>query len=405
MRAALIINKKRKNMKNPFTKTREPKVMLDAKQTQKNFYLSSYIHSIGEANWSRRDYRKFADEGYIKNVVAHQCIKMLAVSAASVRIKLGFEDGVYDLLQHPLGRLLTFPNPVCGETEFLESMFSYQLISGNAYVLALAPQDSAPVELHLLRPDRMSVVAGRDGLPRGYRYKISDQKSKDYSAAEVLHLKFFHPLDDWYGLSPIEAAAYSIDQHNQAGAWNQALLQNGARPSGALVVKGGDGNPTTLSEDQYHRLKSQIDEQFSGADNSGRPLLLEGGLEWREMSLKPKDMDFMEMKHSSARDIALAFGVPPQLLGIPGDNTYSNMVEARVAFWEQTVIPLVDRFLDALNLWLVPKYGQNLRLFADLETVPALAPRREAMWERVKNADFLSDAEKRKLTGVEEELK
>ncbi|WP_458694298.1 phage portal protein [Wolbachia endosymbiont (group A) of Andrena hattorfiana] len=165
-------------------------------------------------------------------------------------------------------------------------------------------------------------------------------------------------MNDWYGLSPIEAAAYSIDQYNQAGAWNQAMLQNGARPSGAIVVKSAkDGSGGSLSQEQYQRLKEQINDHYSGSVNAGRPILLEGGLEWKEMSLSPRDMDFIESKHSSARDIALAFGVPPQLLGIPGDNTYSKLVEARL-------IPLgTDGFTNARKYYLSPEFLANTKIW------------------------------------------
>jgi HK97 family phage portal protein len=216
----------------------------------------------------------------------------------------------------------------------------------------------------------------------------------------ILHVKTFHPLDDWYGMSPIEAAAYSIDQHNQASAWNQSLLQNGARPSGALVVKpGAEGMPGALSEEQYYRLKEQIDTQFSGAANAGRPLLLEGGLDWKEMSLSPRDMDFINSKYASARDVAFAFGLPPQLLGIPGDNTYSNLAEARLALWEQTILPMVDQLCDALNLWLLPHFGDRLELTYDTDSISALMPRREALWAQLEKASFLSDDEKRAMLG------
>lgn len=129
-------------------------------------------------------------------------------------------------------------------------------------------------------------------------------------------------------------------------------------------------------------------------------MVLEGGLEWKEMSLSPKEMDFIDMKQSAARDIALAFGVPPQLLGIPGDNTYSNLAEARLALWEQTVLPLVSQLTEALNHWLVPFYGEGVVLGYDLDKISALSPRREAMWKRVKDADFLTDEEKRALVGL-----
>ena len=88
-----------------------------------------------------------------------------------------------------------------------------------------------------------------------------------------------------------------------------------------------------MADAQFERLKKELSDQYQGTANAGRPLLLEGGLDWKPMSLSPKDMDFMEAKHSAAREIALAFGVPPMLLAIPGDNTYSNYQEANRVFW------------------------------------------------------------------------
>jgi len=300
--------------------------------------------------------------------------------------------------------LLKVANPTQAKGEFFQGLYHYYLISGNCFLQAVGPKDAPPVELHLLRPDRMAVIAGKGTIPAGYRYTVNNNHTdfpvdRITGQSRILHLKTFHPLNDWYGLSPVEAAAYSIDQHNQAGAWNQALLQNGARPSGALVVRVDGSNGGILSEDQYHRVKVQIDEQFSGSANAGRPLLLEGGLDWKEMSMTPKDMDFIEAKNSSARDIALAFGVPPQLLGIPGDNTYSNLQEARLALWEQTVVPLVTSTTEALNSWLTPMFGGQLELTPDIDGISALALRNQAIWERVSNAGFLTDDEKRAAVG------
>lgn len=367
----------------------------------------SYMHTPGKPVWMGRDYERFADEGYIRNVVAHRAVAMVAEAAAEVPWQLFDTSGGKRrrLADHPVLKLLNKPNPLQGGAELFQSLYAYRMISGNAYVQAAGPKEGAPLELHALRPDRVSVIAGHHGLPAGYRHTVGDRYT-DYpldrvtGRGKVLHIKAFHPLNDWYGLSPIEAAAYSIDQHNQAGAWNQALLQNGARPSGALVVKAQEGGADTLSESQYERLRQQVDDQFSGARNAGRPLLLEGGLDWCEMSLSPREMDFIEAKNSAARDIALAFGVPPQLLGLPGDNTYANLAEARLALWEQTVLPLVDTFCDALNNWLLPHYGGALELHYDTDGISALSTRREQVWDRVNSATFLTDEEKRNLVGL-----
>jgi HK97 family phage portal protein len=368
---------------------------------------NTYFYSSGKAVWMDRNYQVFANDAYIKNVIAHRSINMISQAAASVSFKLFQERGGarIEVKDHPLLKLLQNPNPASSGKDLLETLYSYRLINGNAYLLAVCAGKDKPQELIALRPDRVQVITGDNYLPVGYRYVV-DGKSLEFpvdpisGASLILHLKNFHPLSDWYGLSSIEAAAYSIDQHNEAGAWNQSLLQNGARPSGAVIVKGLDGKPGRLTDEQYQRLKRMIDETFSGPQNSGRPIVMEGGLEWKEMSISPKDMDFIESKHSSARDIALAFGVPPQLLGIPGDNTYSNLVEARISFWEQTVIPLLENTTQHLNNWLRQFYGRDLTLTFDSDNITVITEKKEKIWERLEKVSFMTINEKRISVGL-----
>lgn len=371
-------------------------------------YMQTLIHQPGKAVWMDREYNKFADEGYIKNVIAARSVQLIARGASNVKWKLyrNLHNGKEEVKQHPILNILKRPNPSMGGVALLESLYSAKLISGNSYLLAVGVPKEPPRELHLLRPDRVVVIAGNNSIPNAYRYKTG-KSFKDYPVnritgqSQILHLKSYHPLHDWYGLSPIEAAAYAIDQHNQSGKWNQALLQNGARPSGALIVSSSRDSNGMLSEEQFHRLKGQLDENYTGAINSGRPLLLEGGLEWKEMSLSPKDMDFIEAKNSSARDIALAFGVPPQLLGIPGDNKYSNMAEARLSLWEETIIPQIEHLTAELNNWLIPKFhDETLELSFSTDNISALSPKRDKVWNRIERASFLNDKEKREMLGL-----
>ena len=382
--------------------------ILNKKSSGSSNQSNSYYMQLTSANWMRRDYEKFADEAYIKNVIAHRAIAMIAQAAASVPFRL-FDVSAQQkklLQQHPILSILSKPNPKESGKEFLESLYTYLQISGNAYVLAnLSKTKSEPLELYSLRPDRLSIEMGGNFLPKSYIYKI-EQEFYEYPVNPlsgkclVMHVKNFNPLSDHYGLSSIEAAAYSIDQHNQAGEWNQALLQNGARPSGAIIVKSHDGSPNRLTEKQYSELKNMVDEVFCSPKNAGRPILLEGGLDWREMSMSPKDMDFIESKHSSARDIALALGMPPQLLGIPGDNTYSNLQEARMAFWEQTIIPMVEKVVENLNNWLCQFYKEKLELTFDIDGISALSEKREMLWSRLNKCDFLTTNEKRAMVGL-----
>ena len=212
----------------------------------------------------------------------------------------------------------------------------------------------------------------------------------------ILHLRLFHPANDYYGMSPIEAASTAIDIHNTAAQWNKALLDNSARPSGALVYTGGEGR---LTAEQFTRLRDELETGFQGARQAGRPLLLEGGLDWKPLGLSPKDMDFIEAKNAAAREIALALGVPPMLLGISGDNTFSNYQEAQRAFWRSTVLPLFNRTAKALAGWLAPAWGDTLDLRGDLDQIDALTMEREALWARLQGTSFLTDDEKRAAIG------
>ena len=360
------------------------------------------IAPLGQARWTPRRYDRLAEEGYRRNIIAFRCIREIAQSAASIPWLL--YSGRKEITQHPLLALLARPNPGMGRVQLFEALFAYQQISGNSYLEAVrADTGDAPRELWVLRPDRMKIVPGAASVVEAYEYgangkSVRWQADALTGACDILHFKAFHPLDDWYGQGPLEVALQAIDQHNAASAWNQALLQNAARPSGALVYAPKEG-PALLSEDQYKRLKRELEEQIEGAANAGRPLLLEGGLDWRSMSLTPADMDWRQGRDAVARDIALAFGVPAQLIGLPDAQTYSNMKEARLAFYEDTVLPLAYGLRDALNSWLVPMFGEGLRLELDLDEVQALGPRRDATWARISAADFLTAEEKRNLLG------
>ncbi|MBA1158066.1 phage portal protein [Microvirga mediterraneensis] len=366
----------------------------EAKASRAQSAVALYV--AGRAVWTPRDYTALSREGFQKNAIVHRAVRLVSEAAASLPLVLKSEDR--ELAAHPLLSLLSRPNARETGQRFLESLYGHLMVSGNAYVEAVS-LDGALHELYALRPDRMRVVPDADGWPGAYEYAVGTQVVRfairdDEPLPPILHLTLFHPADDHYGLSPMEAAATALDIHNAAGAWNKALLDNAARPSGALVVGGA-----TLTDAQFDRLKSELETNYQGAANAGRPLLLEGGLDWRPLSLSPKDMDFVEAKAAAAREIALAFGVPPLLLGLPGDSTHANYAEANRAFYRQTVIPLVKRTAESLSHWLAPAFGETLRLEPDLDAIEALADERESLWRRVSAATFLSDDEKREAVG------
>lgn len=334
--------------------------------------------------WSTRDYASFAQEAYQRNAIAFRCVKMIAASAATVPWLLYSKNGA-EIEEHDILKLLQRPNPMASGGAFFEAFYAYLLIAGNTYAEGVGPDGKPWTELWNQRPDRMRVIPGPVGIPQGYQLEVNGQLFRweaDPITGDgpILHVKDFHPLDDWYGLSRIEAAAYGVDRHNEASAHNLALLQNGGRPSGMLVfepVKAGPEQFIFAPEGAIEAAEARFTTNNVGALNAGRPLITAGAVKWYEMGITPRDMDFNVGKDDAARDICAAFGVP-HLLVVPGSSTYNNVREAKLDLWEDTILPIVDRCVDALNNWLLPRFGDGMRLGVDLDEISALEYRRES---------------------------
>jgi HK97 family phage portal protein len=367
----------------------------DTKQSRAGALLA--LHSTGLSRWTPRTYVELTRHGFERNPIVYRCVRLIAEAAASIPW-MAFRGTMEDDA-HPALRLMQRPNPSDSNVTFIEQIYADLMLFGNAYVEAVS-LDGMLREIYALRPDRMSIAPGQNGWPSAYDYMVMGDKVRFNlvagQPAPILHIKYFHPLDDHYGLAPIAPAQTALEVHNAAGLWNKTLLENAACPSGALVYAGPAG--ASLSEDQFERLRRELDENFAGQRNAGRPLLLEGGLDWKALSLTPKDMDFIQAKNTAAREIALAFGVPPLLLGLPGDNTHANFQEANRAFWRQTIIPLVVRTQSVFQNWMQDYFGQ-LRFDYNIDRIDALAEDRASEWARVNSATFITPNEKREAVG------
>jgi len=386
-----------KQEEKPTEKKEAPKVMFN----KLNAYSSK----------TNRRYKDYAKDGYQENAIVHRCIQLISNSASAVKIDVFSGDTKLD--NHELISLLQRPNPLQSGVEYFSSLYSYLLISGNSYLLRDTEGFTPPRELYLLRPDRIEIKANESIIPESYNYVIDGITRNVYRVdpktgqGQVKQIKLWSPLDDFYGLSPIMASAYNIDQHNLAGMHNVALLKNGCTPSGMLKFEPTDetGMSTQLTDDQRARLLEDLEFRFQGTHNSGRPMLLEGNFSYQQLGLNPKDMDFLELLNLSAREIALCFGVPAQLIGIPDSQTYSNMETAKLALYEETVIPLLSRVESDLNEYLSPLYDGDIRIQYDLDSIPAMAEKRKQVYENVVqgvNAGILTRNEARDRLGLEE---
>jgi len=355
-------------------------------------HVSPWVFADGGGSRAPFDYARSVRQAYLENPVAQRAVRLIAEGIAGAPL-LPTDD-----------KLAALVTATSAGQSLLETLASHLLLHGNGYVQVMKDAKGRPCELFALRPERVSVVAGADGWPEAYAYRVGEQVLTipvldEDASPNIIHIRHFHPADDHYGAGCLTAAEQALATHNAAAWWNRQLLENAARPSGALVYDTGDG--AGLTGDQFDRLKEELARAYAGASNAGRPMLLEGGLKWQSMSLTPADMDFATLKAAAARDIALAFGVPPMLLGLPGDSTYSNYREANRALWRLTLLPLSEKIFAAIAEGLAPWFP-GARLAIDLDRVPALSEDRERLWAQVSAADFLNDTEKRALLGLPE---
>jgi HK97 family phage portal protein len=392
-------------------------------------------------------YDALSKESYERNVAVNLCVNLLSSSAASVPWVLYKNSGpgtkarrimtksaaykaqmfqgvrrgavlkalrTTEIESHPALSLLERPNEYQSHAEYMVWMLSYFLISGNSFEEFVAPnkKNAAPVEMFALRPDRTTIIPNTDmnrqrypllsqkveplsTTALGYNYSVGGRDDEQFAADSVLHRKFFHPTDDFYGLSPLQVAARYFRTDNLSADWNFALLQNQARPSGALVA------PTTIGDDTYERLKQELVENYGGS-NTGVPMILEGGFEWKQLGLSPLEMDWLSGTRDARSMICAIYHVPPEKIGDPEHRTYNSMPEAGRALWNEGVLPLLDMVRDSYNRFMIPRYGENLYLDYDRDQIDALADDQDKVWSRVEKVTFISVNEKREAVGFDD---
>jgi len=354
----------------------------------------------GMPRWSSVDYASLSQEGYINCTTVFACVSLIAKSASRIEWYMTQKKGGglwEEFDEHPCIDLLRKPNESESGIRFSEKVFSYLMLNGNAYITKVAGIQSAPPRwMYVQRPDRMTVIPGNINEPvKGYEYKTG-MRPVPFKTEDVLHIMEFHPLDDWYGLSRIQVAARDVDISNQSDEWNKNNLSNNMNPPGIITAK-------NVSADDVDRYRTMFKENYQGAANAGTPLVFSGeDVQWTTTAMNPKDVEWLNGQKLTMRKICAVFGVPSMLLGDTEATTYANYQEARKALYMETVLPLMDIYREELNAWLVPLYGEGLRLEYDKDGIEALQENRGEQYQYIAAAKWMTVNEKRQETGFDE---
>ena len=349
----------------------------------------SVVGAAGTPTWVSLEYKSYVNEGYKSLVWVYRCVREIAEAVSSVPWEV-YEvqpDGTERPLPgHALEKLLKAPNRIMDGTQLFEAWSVYLLLAGTAFFEIVRRGENndqgEPLELFPLRPDLMKIVPDPDHFIREYILEVQGEKIS-YRPDELVHWKFIDPLNEYRGMPPIQAGARIIDTENSAISWNKVMLQNAAQPSGALIVPEGK----RLSPMQKLNLKEQIENKFSRA-NAHRPMLLESGMKWEQMSVSQRDMEFSKQRLMNAQEICALFGVPPEVVGAGERPKFENYKIARLSFWEETVINLLEKIRAGLNMRVAILYGDNIRVRYNVRNVPAM---REVFKEKIETAQKLQE--------------
>mgnify|MGYP001581331119 CR=1 FL=1 len=310
-------------------------------------------------------------EYYATSVPVYAAVKKRAdnLVRAPLRVYRVRGDGESDEVSkgHPLRELLSRVNPFWTFADLLRATSTHLDLWGAAFWVLDKPARGAPTEVWLMRPDRVSVVPSRGKYVAGYEYHGPDGRRQALLPDEVVWFRYFNPLDEFAGLSPVAPLRLSLDMEHEAVRYNRNAFRNGLLV-GNLAITTQQQMADEDIEDFYRRLRVR----YASSEAAARPLIMTPGMEAKNLGLSQKDMEYMASLRWTLEEAARTFQVPLVLLEDLSHATYSNVDAAERMFWRNTVVPQLRLFESHVNEFLTPHFGEDLECRFDLSQIEAL---------------------------------
>lgn len=334
--------------------------------------LSEYGHNAHPtSNDTSTDYAQV----YATYVWVHKAVSKVAEAMASLYVQV-VDDQDNPLDTHPLEVLLNAGNPAMSPVQMWERYTIDMLLHGESFMEIVDSGRRQPTELWLRNP--AEIVLQPDVSPEKIFYPQVAQyvwkPSKElqpiaFAPENMVHDKFYNPLNHWRGLAPIAAVREGITIDLFAQAWSKRLLKNGGRPDFAIVA------PQGLTQTERDRIYAEFMQRHGGYDNWHKPVVLEDGMtDIKPLNIPPSDMQWLEQRNVSRDEVGAIFGVPDELMGY-GKDTYENFQTALEVFWTLTVKPLAEHRDDNLTHYFTyvrPLLRPGQRIATDFSTVGVL---------------------------------
>ena len=339
-------------------------------QQRSNRAAASDIHPFqevmgGGTGWARPEYGAY----YASSVSVYSAIKLRAeaISRPPARLFRPNSQGSKTPVEetHPAQQLLNRINHWYTRGDLWRATEIYLNLWGSAF-WALDRDEDGRREIWPLRPDRMSILPDRKRHIRGFVYQ-GQNGPVPYTPEEVIWMRYFNPLEEYAGLSPLAPARLSVDMGNDGLRFNRNFLRNSAQPNFLLLTN--DDMTDAEVEDFYNRWEAR----YQGPGNAHRPAIANFIRDIKTLGLSHKDMDFIGSLRWSLEEVSRAFGVPKPLLSDLERATFANVNAAERIFWRNTIVPELRFLEEQLSRMLMPRLGYpDLTLEFDLTAIEAL---------------------------------
>lgn len=365
---------------------------------------ASITTDLGAALYSQTVIPKTKSSEYLRSAMGwvYGCVGVIADEVASIELHmLKLKNGdLTEIDEHPALDVIYKANNAMTRFDLIQLTFQYLELTGEApwYV---SFKNGKPDQIFLLRPDRLTVLPGTDGeLIGGYKYRVYKDSGAyeeiKLEPFEIIPLRYCDPDNPVRGKGPLQAAARTVDLENYAEKWNMQFFANSASPSAAFSTD------KTLGKEIRNKLEAKIKEKYQGVKNAHKTLILEGGLKYQALSLSQKDMDFVLQQQMSRDKILSIFRVPPTALGLTADVTRANAEATDYVFAKRTIKPKMLRFVEQLNEFFLPLFGNSETLYFDFDDpVPENVDQDIALATAGVNNGFMTINEARERLGLD----
>lgn len=303
-----------------------------------------------------------------------------------------------EVTQHPAIDTLRRVNSHTTEDEFKEQSLLSLELQGDCYWYKAFDSLNIPRELHWMRTDWVKIVPDRDTYIKGYIYDNGIEKVT-FLPEEVLHFKYPHPKDFYYGQSPLAAARIAVESNIYSNIYAKNFFKNSSRPDGFLST---DKN---LNPDQITRLSKQWEKLFKGYDNAYKTAILEAGMEYKLVGITQKDADFIAQQKNFREKILAIYRVPPVMVNIYEYANYANSQEQRKIFWADVLSKKLNRLAGYLTeFYIRPVWGDDLFIEVDYSSIEVLQESQNEKIDRVikqVNAALMSPNQGKQVLGYD----